>query len=76
MDIQATFPYFGQLNPLRVVFVQSTILNQADIGNELVLDLTLELQMVKPKLLTKFNMELQDTTVYSKWKDGTDDTML
>ena len=48
MDIQATFPYFGQLNPLRVVFVQSTILNQADIGNELVLDLTLELQMVKP----------------------------
>lgn len=37
VDIQATFPYFGQLNPLRVVFVQSTILNQADIGNELVL---------------------------------------
>ena len=68
MDIQATFPYFGQVNPLRVVwflvlpwiavaetqggtrmftfhvgilwnskvFVQSTILNQADVGNELV----------------------------------------
>jgi len=37
VDIQATFPYFGQVNPLRVVFVQSTILNQADVGNELVL---------------------------------------
>ncbi|CAJ1383539.1 unnamed protein product [Effrenium voratum] len=36
VDIQATFPYFGQVNPLRVVFVQSTILNQADVGNELV----------------------------------------
>ncbi|CAJ1360951.1 unnamed protein product [Effrenium voratum] len=35
VDIQATFPYFGQVNPLRVVFVQSTILNQADVGNEL-----------------------------------------
>ncbi|CAK9029442.1 Pentatricopeptide repeat-containing protein [Durusdinium trenchii] len=39
VDIQATFPYFGQINPLRIVFTQSTILNQADIGNELVLDL-------------------------------------
>ncbi|CAK9070289.1 unnamed protein product [Durusdinium trenchii] len=37
VDIQATFPYFGQINPLRIVFTQSTILNQADIGNELVL---------------------------------------
>ena len=51
MEVQATFPYFGQVNPLRIahrlsrkplrtrsfeVFVQSTILNQADIGNELV----------------------------------------
>eukprot|EP00439_Symbiodinium_sp_Y106_P061713 s59_g9.t1 len=37
VDIQATFNYFGQINPLRFVFRQSTILNQADIGNELVL---------------------------------------
>lgn len=37
VDIQATFNYFGQINPLRIVFRQSTILNQADIGNELVL---------------------------------------
>ena len=44
VDIQATFPYFGQLNPLRVVFVQSTILNQADIGNELVPDLTVAVE--------------------------------
>ena len=66
VDIQATFNYFGQINPLRIatglteravacplsraqgalthlcaaspleVFRQSTILNQADIGNELV----------------------------------------
>ena len=60
VDIQATFNYFGQVNPLRValvleqkrahffdvhkvveklspeVFRQSTILNQADVGNELV----------------------------------------
>ena len=61
VDIQATFNYFGQINPLRIamglaeraiactlsralgaqahilpleVFRQSTILNQADIGNE------------------------------------------
>eukprot|EP00931_Biecheleriopsis_adriatica_P064212 TRINITY_DN39027_c0_g1_i1.p1 TRINITY_DN39027_c0_g1~~TRINITY_DN39027_c0_g1_i1.p1 ORF type:complete len:2314 (+),score=334.39 TRINITY_DN39027_c0_g1_i1:107-7048(+) len=38
VDVGATFPYLGQANPLRIVFVQSTILNQADIGNELVLE--------------------------------------
>eukprot|EP00930_Biecheleria_cincta_P055124 TRINITY_DN41486_c0_g1_i1.p1 TRINITY_DN41486_c0_g1~~TRINITY_DN41486_c0_g1_i1.p1 ORF type:complete len:2351 (-),score=301.60 TRINITY_DN41486_c0_g1_i1:61-7113(-) len=37
VDVQATFPYLGQANPLRVVFKQTTILNQADIGNEFVL---------------------------------------
>eukprot|EP00933_Yihiella_yeosuensis_P044196 TRINITY_DN39290_c0_g1_i1.p1 TRINITY_DN39290_c0_g1~~TRINITY_DN39290_c0_g1_i1.p1 ORF type:complete len:1135 (-),score=188.56 TRINITY_DN39290_c0_g1_i1:127-3045(-) len=36
-SINPTFPYLGQTNPVRVVFVQSTILNQADIGNEFVL---------------------------------------
>lgn len=37
VDVQATFPYFSQLNPLRVVFRQTTILNKADTGNEIVL---------------------------------------
>jgi len=37
VDVQSTFPYLSQVNPLRIVFLQTTILNQADIGNELVL---------------------------------------
>jgi hypothetical protein len=36
VDIQATFPYVGNSNLLKIVFVQSTILNQADEGNEIV----------------------------------------
>jgi len=31
------FPYLGQTNPLRINFVPSTIMNQADTGNELVI---------------------------------------
>jgi hypothetical protein len=37
VDIYPYFPYIGQRNPLRVTFAQSTIMNQADRGNELVL---------------------------------------
>lgn len=35
-SIMPLFPYLGQINPLRVNFVPSTIMNQADEGNELV----------------------------------------
>jgi len=37
LNINPTFPYLGQTNPLEVVFQQNTIMNQADAGNELVL---------------------------------------
>jgi hypothetical protein len=37
VNITPTFPYLGQSNPLRIEFLPSTILNQADNGNELVL---------------------------------------
>jgi len=37
VNILPLFPYLGQTNPLRVNFVPSTIMNQADEGNELVL---------------------------------------
>jgi len=37
VSILPLFPYLGQTNPLRVNFVPSTIMNQADEGNELVL---------------------------------------
>jgi hypothetical protein len=36
VDIHPFFPYIGQVNPLRITFAQSTIMNQADNGNELV----------------------------------------
>eukprot|EP00438_Fugacium_kawagutii_P009389 Skav231295 [mRNA] locus=scaffold161:249564:252132:+ [translate_table: standard] len=58
VDIQATFPYFGQLNPLRVVFVQSTILNQADIGNELVLAAWMSLEHDESDFFGKRMLEL------------------
>jgi len=34
VNVRATFPYLSQLNPLQVVVKQTTILNQADVGNE------------------------------------------
>jgi len=37
VEVLPLFPYLGQNNPLRVRFVPSTIMNQADEGNELVL---------------------------------------
>jgi len=37
VHVKSLFPYLGQTNPLRVVFVPSTIMNQADEGNELVI---------------------------------------
>ncbi|CAE8590604.1 unnamed protein product [Polarella glacialis] len=37
VEIRPTFPFLGQLNPLRIVFVQTSILNQADMGNEFVI---------------------------------------
>lgn len=37
-EIKPGFAYIGERNPLSFVFVQSTIMNQADVGNELVLD--------------------------------------
>lgn len=37
VGITPLFPYLGQINPLRINFVPSTIMNQADEGNELVL---------------------------------------
>eukprot|EP00928_Gymnodinium_smaydae_P002156 TRINITY_DN10763_c0_g6_i1.p1 TRINITY_DN10763_c0_g6~~TRINITY_DN10763_c0_g6_i1.p1 ORF type:complete len:2393 (+),score=568.77 TRINITY_DN10763_c0_g6_i1:803-7180(+) len=36
VEVKDTFPYIGETNPLRIVFVQSTIMNQADNGNEIV----------------------------------------
>merc|ERR1711966_287396 len=36
VNILPLFPYLGQNNPLRINFVPSTIMNQADEGNELV----------------------------------------
>merc|ERR1719313_3141217 len=36
VNILPLFPYLGQTNPLRINFVPSTIMNQADEGNELV----------------------------------------
>jgi hypothetical protein len=36
VDVQATFPYVGNANILKIIFTQSTILNQADDGNEIV----------------------------------------
>lgn len=36
VNIVPLFPYLGQTNPLRIDFVPSTIMNQADDGNELV----------------------------------------
>jgi hypothetical protein len=35
VNISATFPYLGEMNPLRIEFLPSTIMNQADNGNEL-----------------------------------------
>jgi len=36
VHVKPLFPFMGQTNPLRVNFVPSTIMNQADDGNELV----------------------------------------
>merc|ERR550532_3153268 len=36
-EIRPDFAYIGEGNPLSVVFLQSTIMNQAENGNELVL---------------------------------------
>lgn len=35
--VKPVFPFLGQTNKLQIVFVQSTILNQADFGNEMLL---------------------------------------
>jgi len=38
VTVNPLHPFLGQTNPLRVTFVPSTIMNQADEGNELVLN--------------------------------------
>eukprot|EP00927_Polykrikos_kofoidii_P086339 TRINITY_DN9640_c0_g1_i1.p1 TRINITY_DN9640_c0_g1~~TRINITY_DN9640_c0_g1_i1.p1 ORF type:complete len:2276 (+),score=290.72 TRINITY_DN9640_c0_g1_i1:1085-7912(+) len=35
VKVRSTFPYMGETNPLRIDFEQSTIMNQADNGNEI-----------------------------------------
>jgi len=37
VEVRPGFPFLGERNPLEVVFVQDTIMNQAENGNELVL---------------------------------------
>lgn len=58
VTIGATFPYIGQHNPLLVVFLTHTIMNQADTGNELVL--TGPTGWVFPTICTGFHLRLTD----------------
>mmetsp|Transcript_65594 Transcript_65594/g.170338 ORF Transcript_65594/g.170338 Transcript_65594/m.170338 type:complete len:2438 (+) Transcript_65594:84-7397(+) len=58
--INAMFAYLGEVNPLRVVFMQYTIMNQADTGNELVL--TGPTGFIFHENCTGFHLRLTDDT--------------
>lgn len=56
--IKPTFAYLGEMNPLRVIFLAQTIMNQADDGNQLRLDAPAG--YVFRKNCTGFNLRLTD----------------
>jgi hypothetical protein len=61
VDVHGTFPYFGYDNPLVVVFMQTTIMNMQEEGNELVL--TGPVGYVFPENCTGFSLRFtQDTS--------------
>jgi len=70
VTITATFPYLGQLNPLIVVFVPTTIMNQNDNGNQLVI--SGPQGYIFPTNCTGFELRLtdQDSISSSAQNDG------
>jgi hypothetical protein len=60
VNIVPLFPYLGQTNPLRIDFVPSTIMNQADDGNELVV--TAPATYLFSKNCTGFKLRLTTVT--------------
>jgi len=62
--INGTFPYYGYANPLVIEFQQTTILNMADVGNEIVL--TAPVGFVFPVNCTGFDLRFSlDTAAQS-----------
>jgi len=56
--VMGTFSYLAEVNPLRIMFLAQTIMNQADTGNELVVDAPLG--YIFPAKCTGFRLRLTD----------------
>jgi len=68
VEIKPSFSFIGERNPLEIVFMQSTILNQADNGNEIVVTAP-EGYTFPANCSKRFNLRL--TNVQAPEDDGT-----